>query len=274
MTPARLLAAFAASLAMAFPASATTHSTDYTDLWFLPAESGWGVNVIQQYDIVFATFFVYAADGTPRWFVAPDTRSVASAPGQNTFTGRLYSTTGTYYGSPWAGTSNADVGPVTFSFTSATTGTVSYTVNGVPVTKSIVRQTWRGNLLTGNYIGGTTANGTNCRNGVTNGPILIHGELTIGHSNFFNPTFRVDFFTGAGAPGTCTYTGAYSQEGRMGRVNGGTFSCQIQGVANPPAGTFTLTQIEANTKGLSARFNGSDQFCDYDGYFGGIKDVL
>jgi hypothetical protein len=57
-------------------------------------------------------------------------------------------------------------------------------------------------------------------------------------------------------------------------VTGGTFSCTITGVSNPPVGTFTLTQIEANTNGLTARFNGADQNCTYDGFFGGVRDVL
>jgi hypothetical protein len=269
----RLLASIAAALAL--PAAATTHSTDYTDLWYLPAESGWGVNVIQQYDTVFATLFVYGSDGTPRWFVAPATRSVASPAGENLFSGPLYSTIGTFYGSPWGGpTMNTQVGAVAFAFTSPTNGAVSYTVNGVSVTKSIVRQTWAGNFLSGNYIGGLTANGTNCRNNVPNGPILINGELTIGHSNFLSPVFRIDFRAANGGQGTCTFTGSYTQEGKLGRVNSGTFSCTIQGVTNPPVGTFTLTQVEANTNGVTSRFVGSDQNCNYDGYFGGTKDVL
>ena len=39
-------------------------------------------------------------------------------------------------------------------------------------------------------------------------------------------------------------------------------------------GTFTITDIEANTKGITARFNAADQNCNYDGYFGGIRNVL
>ena len=86
---------------------------------------------------------------------------------------------------------------------------------------------------------------------------------------------RYDFpFTVNGQEGTCTYTGGYAQEGKLGRVNSGTFSCAIAGSNNPPVGTFTLTQIDANQNGLNARFNGSDQFCNYDGYFGGLRDVL
>jgi hypothetical protein len=269
----RLLACLAAALAL--PAAATTHSPDYTDLWYLPAESGWGINIIQQNDTVFATLFVYGSDGTPRWYVAPALRSVASPPGENLFSGSLFSTLGTFYGAPWGGpTTNAQVGTLAISFSSPSNGAISYTVNGVVVTKSIVRQTWANNVLTGNYIGGLTANGTNCRNNVPNGPILISGDLTIGHSNFAAPIFRVDFFNANGGAGTCTFTGSYAQDGRLGRVNSGTYSCQIQGVSNPPVGTFTLSQIEANVNGITARFVGSDQNCNYDGYFGGTRDVL
>ena len=267
----RLVAPFLAALAL--PASASTFSTHYTDLWYLPSESGWGVNVIQQYDTIFTTLFVYGPDNTPRWYVGPAVRAQGTG-GQ--FSGELYSTLGPAFSAPWnpAAYSFTQVGNVTFNFTSPTTGSVTYTVNGVSVNKSIVRQTWAGNVLSGNYIGGVTANGTGCRNGVSNGPIIIHGELTIGHSNFFNPTFRVDFVTGGGADATCTFVGNYSQEGRLGRVSNGTWSCQIPGVSNPPAGTFTMSQIEPTMNGLNGRFNGADQNCNYDGYFGGIKDVL
>jgi hypothetical protein len=271
MKPAlrRLLATTAA---IAFPAAATTHSVDYTDLWYLPAESGWGVNVVQQNDIVFATFFVYGQDGTPRWFVTPEARSVASSAGQNTFTGTLYSTTGTFYGSPWTGTGFSAVGPVSFSFTSPTTGAVSYTVNGVNVTKTITRQTWGGTTLTGNYVGGMVARAPGCSAAPQNG-VIIHGELTVSHSNFLNPLFQVEFQASTG-PGTCTFQGQYAQEGKMGRVNNGTFSCTIQGSNNPPSGTFTLTQVQGNVNGMTSRFNGTFQGCNYEGFFGGIRDVL
>jgi hypothetical protein len=269
----RFFAVVAAAIAL--PAAATTHSTDYTDLWYLPTESGWGVNIVQQYDTVFATFFIYGSDNTPRWYVAPDTRSVASPAGQNTFTGPLFSTIGTYFGAPWGGpTQNTQVGSVSFAFSSPTSGAVSYTINGVSVTKALVRQTWKANVLTGNYIGGLTGNATNCRNGVTNGAILISGELAIGHNVPTSATFRVSFFNANQASGQCTFTGTYGQEGKMGRIDNGTFSCTVQGASNAPFGTFSLTQVEANTNGVTSRFVGRSQDCDWTGFFGGIKDVL
>ena len=39
-------------------------AADYTDIWYLPAESGWGVNMVQSDNFIFATFFIYGP-GTP-----------------------------------------------------------------------------------------------------------------------------------------------------------------------------------------------------------------
>ena len=50
-------------------ASATTTIPDYGDIWYnAPAESqsGWGVNIAQQGEILFVTLFVYGPDRTPQ----------------------------------------------------------------------------------------------------------------------------------------------------------------------------------------------------------------
>ena len=273
-----LAAAFLAVAAVAGPARATTFTTDYTDLWWTSpdgSEDGWGVNVIQQDDILFVTLFVFGPDGSPRWYVGPSTGYTSSSPGVDVFTGILYSTSGTWFGAPWnnAARGSAPVGNITFTFTSPTSAILQYNVGTQPVEKLIKRQTFRGNDLSGNYYGGVTANGTNCGGGVSNGPVLINGEMAVGHSNVFNPTFRVNFFNAQGQAGTCTYVGAYAQEGKMGQVDG-TFTCQIQGQSNPPAGNFSLRQIEPTRNGFTARYTATDQFCTYDGYFGGLRDVI
>ena len=78
--------AFIASLAVSLPAAATTYGTDYTDLWWNQNESGWGINLIQQYEVIFATLFAYGADNSNRWYVAS---SLSGS--QSSFTGTLYS---------------------------------------------------------------------------------------------------------------------------------------------------------------------------------------
>ena len=264
-------AAILASLGFAPPASATTFSIDYTDLWYAaPAESqaGWGVNVIQQSEVLFVTLFVFGVDNTPRWYVASNVASTS----QTTFSGTLFNVgTGTYLGAPWTGISNVQtVGNIAFNFSSATTGTMTYTVNNVQVTKNIVRQSWRNDVLSGNYIGGTTARGSSCSG---NGGILVSGELTVTHNN---PSISmiVDFVNSIGQNGRCTYSGNYSQLGSVGAINGGSFNCTIGGVTNALVGTYSIAEITNSRNGFNGRFTGQDQFCSYTGFFGGIRDVF
>ncbi len=262
-------AAILASLGFALPASATTFSIDYSDLWYnFPAESqpGWGINLIQQNEIIFATLFVYGTDGTPRWYVGPSTASN----GANSFTGQLYSVTGSYFGASWTGATGTPVGTITLSFNSDSTGTLTYQVGNVVVTKNIVRQSWRNDSLTGNYIGGTTARGASCGG---NGGILISGELTVTHSSPSISMF-VDFVNSANQSGRCTYTGTYSQVGSIGAINGGSFNCTIGGVNNALFGTFSVAEVTNSRNGFNGRLTGQDQFCAYTGFFGGIRDVF
>lgn len=263
------LAILVASTGMALPASATTFSVDYTDLWYnFPAESesGWGINFIQQNDIIFATLFVYGPDGTPRWFVAPGLGSA----GEASFSGALFSTTGSYYASPWSGVSSTQVGSMSIDFTTSTNGTLTYSVNGVTVTKSIVRQTFRNDNLSGNYIGGTTAIGASCGG---NGGILIHGELTVNQST---PAIgmTVDFFNANGQAGRCSYSGNYLQVGSQGSINNGSYNCTIGGTQNAIVGNFSVSEIRNSRNGFSGRITGNTQFCSYSGFFGGIRDVF
>ncbi len=259
----RYAAAFLAAIGFAMPASATTFGTDYTDLWFNPAEQGWGVNVIQQSGTVFATLFVYGADNTARWFVASDLRG-----GQNSFTGALYQTTGPAFSATWTGSANVtQVGSMTLAFSGFNSGTLSYTVNGVTVNKVIQRQTFAGNNIAGNYIGGMTATASGCANSADNGFALITGLLTVNHGSG-NPSMRVDFRNNAGVAATCTFTGTYSAAGRLASI-AGSFSCTLGSV-----GTFTMTEVDVNRNGFTAAFTGRDQFCSYNGFFGGPKDVI
>jgi hypothetical protein len=259
---------------VALPARATTYSTDFTDLWYnAPAESesGWGVNLIQQYDTMFATLFVYGTDNTPRWFVASDIEP-SPAGSQNVFTGQLFQTNGSSYTAttfdPNART-NLFVGTITFTFDSATTGTLQYVINGIAVTKRIVRQTWRNNVLTGNYLGGLTATAGTCAS-APNG-ILIFGALTVQHSGG-QASMKVDFTNGGGQTAQCIFSGPYAQAGKLGSITG-PWNCTVGNTA-ANVGSFTLSSLEANTNGFTGKFHGTDQFCTYDGQFGGVRDVF
>ena len=266
----RLAAGLVAAFAIAMPSAASTYSVDYTDLWINPNESGWGLNLVQQYDVMFATIFLYGPDGSDRWFSA----SALTPAGGNSFSGQLFQSSGPYYG---AGVFNSSavtrnpVGTMTVSFGSSNAGTLTYTVNGVSVTKSIVRFTFRNENLTGNYLGGLTANSSGC-NGVSNGPVLVFDNLTV-TQNGAAVTMRVNFFNGAGTLSQCNFTGAMQSTGKISLISG-TISCSAGSTATNQ-GTFTISNITSSQTGFSGTYTGSDQFCSsYSGQFGGVKDVL
>lgn len=113
---------------------------NYTALWWNAAESGWGLNVNHQGNIVFATLFTYDTDGSPMWLVM--SRGDRQADGS--YSGALYRTTGpAFNASPWSSISQAQVGAMRLAFTAAGAGTLTYTYNGRSVTKSITRQLFK-----------------------------------------------------------------------------------------------------------------------------------
>ena len=113
-------------------------SRNYQDLWWNPAESGWGVNVTHQEDTLFATLFTYAANGQPLWLVMPDgARSGATA----SYSGPLYRTTGPAFNAvPWTAINPVVAGTMSFTFSDGNSASLAYTVDGVSVTKQVTRQ--------------------------------------------------------------------------------------------------------------------------------------
>jgi hypothetical protein len=265
-----ILAAAAVALGFALPASATTTlGTDFTDLWWGGAsENGWGLNVIHQNNIIFATLYVYNADSTPRFFSASETRATSS----NSFSGPLYDTRGTFYGTvPYnaAAFTGTQVGTLTLSFSSPNAGTLTYNVGGTTVTKSITRFGFGPNNLSGNYLGGMTATST-CAG--ASQLTLIFDTLQVSHSGS-SITMTVNFFNNSGVSSRCVFTGSYSQQGSQGSVSG-NYSCTFGSTAGNQ-GTFSVTEISPQQSGFTGRFTGSDQFCtSHSGWFGGVRDVI
>ena len=91
----KLLCSLAAALVFAFnPVQGSTFSSEITDMWHIPAESGWGVNIIVQNNIAFVTFFVYDTNQNPVWYTAQLTQQ----PGTFFWSGPLYATRGPWFG--------------------------------------------------------------------------------------------------------------------------------------------------------------------------------
>ena len=249
----RIIAAALVACGFSMPAAATTSGIDYTDIWYNPAESGWGINLIQQGSTLFATLFVYQADRTPHWFVASEMN--ASGAG---FSGALLQTSGPGYTGPWTGGVTAPaVGSISVNFSGSNAGTLQYTANGVTVTKQIQRQSFRANALGGFYYGGFVAH-TNC----TPPSAAVQGQFRVDHTGGTPVTIVLPSQGNV----VCTLNGTYSAQGRLATVTGNSSCLGI-------AGTFTISELDASKNGMNGVFTMSDtNGCTYNGYFGGTRD--
>jgi hypothetical protein len=113
----------------------------YTDLWWNPAESGWGISLTHHpaTNQIFVAWYTYDASGNSKWYVA------SSCPVSNgSCTGTLYETTGTPLSQAWnpALLNVRPVGSITLRFTNPTVAVMSYTVNGIVGSKLILRQSF------------------------------------------------------------------------------------------------------------------------------------
>ncbi|MEO7813041.1 MAG: hypothetical protein ABIR73_13475 [Usitatibacter sp.] len=107
--------------------------------WKDSSESGWGVNLTQQGDVLFATWFTYDENGHGLWLVMSRGERVGDA----SYQGTLYRMRGPAFNAvPFdpARVAATPVGAASFSFTDAEHGLFRYTVNGVAGSKAITRQ--------------------------------------------------------------------------------------------------------------------------------------
>lgn len=253
------IAALSATLAIATPVGAT----NYQDLWWNPSESGWGIQIVQQADTLFLTWFIYNASGQPTWVVSDGVTRIATSPNV-VYRGRVVAATGTFFGAPaWAAITPRVVGAdVTLTFTDARSGTISYVIDGTTVTKSITRQTLVPINIAGTYQGGIFRSGTGCSNTNNNGTRL--GDPT---------TFSVAHTVGTDAlvinelGGTlCRFSGTLTQFGSSYEATG-SYTCQGE------TGTWTGregTQSET-TFGLKMALRPAGDVCTVNATIGGFK---
>lgn len=122
------------------PPAPAVPALDFTDLWWNPEESGWGVNIVQHPShSVFGVIYTYDAARRASWFVSSD--GSWTTPFQ--YTGDLYRVTGPPFNAPVFDSTRVGVvkvGAFTLDFNSRDSGTLTYTVDGVRVAKPIARQ--------------------------------------------------------------------------------------------------------------------------------------
>jgi len=235
-------------------------TTDQSDLWYIPAESGWGIQLVQRGTVIFATLFVYGSTGAPTWYTATLDYTAGL-----TWTGDLYATTGTYFGTPWAGlTSNMAVGTMTWTAQTVETGTLTYVVNGTTVVKNVIRQTLVNEDYSGHYGGGLHDLVTGCPNASANGTFDRTAVIDIMQSGTAITFQNVD------ANGvTCNSAGTLTQAGQIGAIPGAPFVC-----TDGSTGVISFDEMQVNRSSVSGTFTVTYSVpfgCQASGWFGGYR---
>jgi hypothetical protein len=222
---------------------------EYTDVWFNPAESGWGMFAVQSEQFQFIALFIYGADGKPTWFTANITQNGAS------YTGPLFATTGTYYAIPWTGVGLSQVGTLTFTPVDFYHATLSYTVNGVAtVNKTIQRQTLTSRDMAGSFFGSMAGSISGCANPANN-DAAFRARWSLQSTQVADDSITLAFtFVDTAHNGqTCTVSGPLTHYGRQYRMANAATTC-----TGPVGGTFAVTveQLHPTGQGIEGKWSG------------------
>ena len=260
---AGILAAFCA-----VPAAATAFSTDQSDLWWIPDESGWGIQLVQRGALIFATMFVYAANGTPTWYVAllqpPAGASDDAAKAATlSWSGELDATTGTGFAAQWNPSAFrvTKVGTMMWTPTDATSGMLVYSVNGVSVSKSIVREPIALDDFGGTFNGAIHQTTSGCADPSDNGTVEDFATVaTTQQGTGFGFTLSSQLGI------ACTFIGTLSQAGQFGGATG-TATCGGGGQQQ----AVTLSAMNVGADSLTLVYQSHNGTCVTDGYFAGAR---
>ena len=255
----RLRSAFAAMLVAV---SLDVAAADFTDAWYLPTESGWGLTLIHHQDLAFATLLVYADDGRAQWYSAA--LVVTAWQGGNglpVMSGTLYRTLGPGPGAPFdpAAVTRIPVGAMHLSPRSLHEIDLDYTVDGLAVRKRVERLTWRTTDHAEGYhasFAGRRVDSASHR--VTAFSVSGGATLDIG-----GPVARLSLQQGDTA---CEYRGEHRPSGRLATVTG-TFDC-----SNGRSGRFELSALAITAHGFSARLEAVSGTVTETGALGGGVD--
>jgi hypothetical protein len=116
---------------------------NYTDLWWNPGESGWGMNITMKQNVFFAVWYVYDQAGAATWYTLQQGKWVNSS----CYSGDIIKTNGPVLGGiappPLLNLNVAIAGDATICFSEYSKAEMSYRLLGVGSgIKSIVRQSF------------------------------------------------------------------------------------------------------------------------------------
>ena len=235
-------------------ASLGAGAREYTDVYYDPAESGWGAFLVQSDTTQFIAFFIYGADGKPTWYTA-----VLTDDGTGSYTGALYATTGSAFSTAWnPGQFTATrAGTATFQPMDIYHATLTYTVNGVgTATRAVQRQTLTAYPMDGRYSGSMAGNVSGCVNPVSNDPaVRARYVLDVTKVGDTFATMVFTFVDNAHNGLVCTVAGPLAHLGRLYQMAGATIACTGLGT-DGNARVATVDSLHPTGQGIEGRLAG------------------
>jgi len=230
--------------------AARADALEYTDVYYSPAEPGWGVFLVQSDTTQFLALFIYGTDNKPTWYTATLKQDVAG-----TYNGALIATTGTYFGLPWNSTqlTVASVGTVSFAPNDIYSAKVTYAITGGPaVTKTVQRQTLTAYQLAGNYSGSISGTVSGCADAADN-EAQVRGRygLTVTQTADTASTLTFTFTDTAHVGLVFMVTGSLTHLGRLYKLTG-QFSSTSPGENIPPHAA-TIDSYHPTGQGIEGR---------------------
>jgi hypothetical protein len=247
-----------AAIAFAFCAlSGAAHATSYQDIWWNQNESGWGLNITQQGDILFATWYVQAQDGSPTWFT-----SVARKGSGEVFSGAVATARGPWFGGAWNANAvvTQSLGNATFTFTDKKTLSLQYTANSGVVNKLLTRFTYGAQRIAGDFYGTDLGQPSGCQN---NDRYYATSIFRIATS--VNNVTIVQETQGAAGVATCTLTGSFAQYGTNIEASG-NYTC-----TSGTGGTWRASDGLFSNDAFSLRVTSTNGSCRVEQTFSGAR---
>lgn len=258
----RLVALCLAALALASPAYGTAFSTDNTDVYVASNEDGWGVEMFQRGDVVFATIFTHDPDNLPIFYTATLFFAGTDAGGHAIWGGDLYVNNGPWLGAPFdlSKVNRRKVGTMTYIAQLIESGSLTFSVDGVIVTKQINRLTFKLDNYAGTYLGAYKLVATGCTAPSNNGTFYYPSLFTVTQAANALTIVTNDSFSG-----TCTFSGDYKQFGQFGQTSG-TYTCTGFN------GSHVIFEMNVTPGDFRGRILASDNFgCALNGSLSGIR---
>ena len=232
-------------LLVAGPLRATI--ANYQDWWWNDQQSGHGLNIGQQNDVLFVSWFTYDEAGAGMWL------TMAAQLNGSVATGNWVRTTGPQLGTTFepANVVRTTVGTGTLTFANLHSASLDWTVNGKTGVVPLARMSWGSTLpASGEHQGRTRLEVKACAGGVT-----FNLPMTSTYTLDGNAITIVDDYEATGTR-LCTMTGMLVPSGSYLKVHG-SYSC-IRNVATGTWSGTLLVRPPFIARDEVLRINGSD----------------